>query len=113
MHMSFKPQLACYTGQPMYAAGNPSGSVVVVAGRAIVWACLPVSLEEQAREALRRRCCTPAACQWPVLWAGLAWRVAVHASYELLQELASWADRHGVHSLCFACCAGSTRRLGS
>ena len=42
-------------GQPLYAAGNASGSCVVVAGRAVAWACLPVSLEEQAREVLRRR----------------------------------------------------------
>ena len=39
----------------MFGADNPSGSCVLLAGRAVVWACLPVSTEEQAREVLRRR----------------------------------------------------------
>ncbi|GAB4818896.1 hypothetical protein N2152v2_005942 [Parachlorella kessleri] len=42
-------------GQLMFGADNPSGSCVLLAGRAVVWACLPVSSEEQAREVLRRR----------------------------------------------------------
>lgn len=44
-----------YAGQPMFTACSPSGSCVAVAGRAMVWACLPVPAEEQARELLRRR----------------------------------------------------------
>ena len=75
--LAFAPELRPQPGQPLYAvAGGGSGGggsggggeCVAVAGRRLVWLCLPVPPEDQARELLARGDHEAAA---PLIEAGL------------------------------------------